>query len=140
MRTFQARISGINTDRFPKRAPKVQASRRIGGRAPPGNFFGFLLLKSPFLGSESFEQDIDQISPWKVFLLLKMCYYEWTVTDFRKTVETGVHPRMHSFNGRNRRCMQLDNLKYHMGNKLKLSLKEERSLVYCEKRYQLCNT
>lgn len=51
-----------------------------------------------------------------------------------------MDPRLHSFNGRNRRCMQLDNLKYHMGNKLKLSLKEERSLVYCEKRYQLCNT
>ena len=69
-----------------------------------------------------------------------MYYYEWNVTDFRKTVETGVDPRMHSFNGRNPRCMQLDNLKYHMGNKLTLSLKEERSLVYCEKRYQLCNT
>ena len=50
-----------------------------------------------------------------------------------------MDPCLHSFNGRNRRCMQLDSLKYHMGNKLKLSLKEERSLVYCVKRYQLCN-
>ena len=31
------------------------------------------------------------------------------------------------------------NLKYHMGNKLKPSLKEKRSIVYCVKRYQLCN-
>ena len=37
-----------------------------------------------------------------------MYYYDWNVTDFRKSVETGVDPHLHSFNGRNRRFMQLD--------------------------------
>ena len=57
----------------PRRRKILEGS---GVRAPPGNFLGFLLLESPFLVSESFRQDIGQISTWKVFLLLKMYYYD----------------------------------------------------------------
>ena len=61
---FSRRRSRINTDRFPKWAPKAQASKGVRGRLPPGNFLDSNSFKSPFL------------------------------TDFRKTVETGVDPRL----------------------------------------------
>ena len=44
------RGSRINTDRFPKRAPKAQASSGVRGLAPPRNYLDFYSLKSPFLG------------------------------------------------------------------------------------------
>ena len=44
------RGSRINTDRFPKRAPRAQASRGIRGILPRGNVVDFNSLKSPFLG------------------------------------------------------------------------------------------
>ena len=43
----------INTDRFPKRAPKAQASRGVREQAPTGKKIGFLLLKVPFPGFPS---------------------------------------------------------------------------------------
>ena len=48
--SFFRRGSRINGDRFPERAPKAQASRRVQGNALPGNFLDFNSLKSPFLG------------------------------------------------------------------------------------------
>ena len=44
------RGSKINTDRFPKRAPKAQASSGVRERAPPGKNLDVYSLKSPFLG------------------------------------------------------------------------------------------
>ena len=43
----------INTDRFPKRAPKAQASRGVREQAPTGKKIGFLLLKVSFPGFPS---------------------------------------------------------------------------------------
>ena len=51
LQTHQSqRGSRINTDRFPKRAPKGHASRRFRGNALQGNAFDFNFLKYPFLG------------------------------------------------------------------------------------------
>ena len=44
------RGSRINTDRFPKRAPKARAFSGVRGLAPPRNYLDFYSLKSPFLG------------------------------------------------------------------------------------------
>ena len=44
------RGSRRNTDRFPKRVPKVQASSGVREKAPPGIKLDFYYLKSPFLG------------------------------------------------------------------------------------------
>ena len=44
------RGSRRNTDRFPKRAPKAQASSGVREKAPPGKKLDFYYLKSPFLG------------------------------------------------------------------------------------------
>ena len=50
LQTHQSqRGSRINTDRFPKRAPKAQASRRFRGNALLGNAFEFNSVKSPFM-------------------------------------------------------------------------------------------
>ena len=43
--------------------------------------------------SESFSQDIGRILTWKVFFT-KIYLSMKTPTDFRKTVETGVDPRL----------------------------------------------
>ena len=43
------RGSSLNTDRFPKRALKAQASIGVRERASPDNFLDFNSLKSPFL-------------------------------------------------------------------------------------------
>jgi len=49
--TFQTRRgSRINTDRFPKQAPKAQDFKGVRGHASPGAFLDFNPLKSPFLG------------------------------------------------------------------------------------------
>ena len=87
------RGSRINTDRFPKQAPKVPGG---SGVALPGNCLDFNSLKSPFLSfrviqtgywplpfssDEVFVQSIFQISTWKFFMK--------NVTDFHKTVESG---------------------------------------------------
>ena len=61
----------INTDRFPKLAPKAQSSSGVG-RASPGNCLDFSPLSPLSWVSESFRQDIGQTSTWKVFLLLKV--------------------------------------------------------------------
>ena len=60
--------SRLNTDRFPKRAPKTQVSSGVQEHAHPRKFFGFLIPKGPFPWvSESFRQDIGKISTWNVF-------------------------------------------------------------------------
>ena len=70
------RGSKIDTDRFPKQAPKAQAS--IGSRGTGGR-----LLQ-------------DQISTWKVFFITKNIFVMKNLTDFRKTVEAGVDPCLHN--------------------------------------------
>ena len=64
------------------------------------NFFFFLTPQSRFFWvSESFSQDIGRILTWKVFFM-KIYLSMKTLTDFRKTVETGVDPRLRLvFNG-----------------------------------------
>ena len=44
------RGSRINTDRFPKREPKAQASRGVRGHAPPVNILDSYSVKSTFQG------------------------------------------------------------------------------------------
>ena len=108
------RGSRINTDWFPKRAPKVQASMGVRGYAPPGNFWNS--TKSPFLGFWVFSHNNDlfdspQMKPCKsvdYFMIIKVNFHDvlerfyvgkfilliiyllWNVTDFHKTVEASV--------------------------------------------------
>ena len=49
-KTRSRRGSRINTDRFPKRAPKAQAFGGSGGMSQWKIFFDFNFPKSPFLG------------------------------------------------------------------------------------------
>ena len=49
-KTRSRRGSRINTDRFPKRAPKAQAFAGSGGMSQWESFFDFKLPKVPFLG------------------------------------------------------------------------------------------
>ena len=74
------RGSRINTDRFPERAPKAQASRGVRGHGPHGKCFRFYLPKVPFPG---FPSSLDRIlassihlgwsfARWKVFYSLKI--------------------------------------------------------------------
>ena len=73
------RGSRINTDPSPRHAPRE---------------FFFLTPQSRFSWvSESFSQDIGRILTWKVFFM-KIYLSMKTLTDFRKTVETGVDPRL----------------------------------------------
>ena len=65
------RGSGINTERFPKRGPKAQASGGGGGQAPPGT---------------------GQMSTWKVFFIIKNIFIMKKLINFRKAVEAGVDP------------------------------------------------
>ena len=99
---YVRRGSRINTDRFPKRAPKAQASSGVREKAPPGKKLDFYSLKSSFLGFQ-----VIQTECWpdgnleRVFIIKNIqeklsaleTYYE-NMTDFRKTVETGVDPRL----------------------------------------------
>ena len=81
------RGSRINTDRFPKRAPKAQASSGVRGLAPPRNYLDFYSLKSPFLGFR-----VIQMGYWPDFnlesvFIFKNIFNMKNVADFRKTVE-----------------------------------------------------
>ena len=69
------RGSRIDTDRFPKQAPKAQA------QSGPWGTGGRLLQ--------------DQISTWKVFFITKSTFIIKNLTDFgRFSVEAGVDPRL----------------------------------------------
>ena len=60
-----------------------------------GNFGGILTFWSPLSWvSESFRRDIGQISTWKFFFLWKDYLFMKNLTDFHKTVEAGVDPRL----------------------------------------------
>ena len=86
------RGSRINTDRFPKRALKAQASRGVRRRALPGNFLDFHSLKSPFLDFLVIQTGYwPDSNPESVFII-KNIFVMKNVTDFHKTVETGVDP------------------------------------------------
>ena len=76
--------------------PKAQASRGVWEQAPPENVLDFNSLKSTFAGfSESFRQDIGQISTRKVFFIIKNVFQVeiWPISCL-KTVETSVDPRL----------------------------------------------
>ena len=88
------RGSRINTDRFPKRAPKAQASRGVRRRPPPGNFLDFYSLKSPFLDFIVIQKGYWPDSNLESVFIIKNIFVMKNVTDFRKTVETGVDPRL----------------------------------------------
>ena len=76
--TFTVRRgSKINGDRFSKQVPKAKASRGVRGMLPQIIFW---TLKVHFLGSRD---------------ILK------NLTDFRKTVETGMHLRLTVSNASN---------------------------------------
>ena len=89
--TLQARIYRRNTGRFPKRAPEGP------GACFPGKFFWI----STSWVSETFRQDVGQfhsprMNPWNLesFLFIKNIFILKNLTDFRKTVETGLDPRL----------------------------------------------
>ena len=84
----------INTDRFPKRALKAQAFSGVQWLAPPGNYLDFYFFKSPFLDFR-----VIQMGYWPDFnlesvFIFKNIFNMKSVTDFRKTVETGVDPHL----------------------------------------------
>ena len=84
----------INTNRFPKRAAKAQASRGVRRRAPPGNVLDFHSLKSPFLDFIVIQTGYWPDSNLGSVFIIKIIFIMKNVTDFRKTVETGVDPRL----------------------------------------------
>ena len=94
--------SRINTDRFPTRASKAQAFRGVRGHAFPGAFLDFNSLKSSFLGFRVIQtgywlvpftlDEAPQLG--KFFLFIKNISTLKNLTDFRKTAETGVDPRL----------------------------------------------
>ena len=66
----------------------------VRGLAPPGNYLDFYSLKSPSLGFR-----VIQMGYWPDFNLesvfdFKDIFNMKNVTDFRKTVETGVDPHV----------------------------------------------
>ena len=91
-----SRGSRINTDRFPQRAPKAEASRGVRRRPPPGNFLDFYSLKSPFLGFIVIQKGYWPDSNLESVFIIKNIFVMKNVTDFRKTVETGVDPRLNT--------------------------------------------
>ena len=69
----------------------MQASVGSGGGLPQEIvWINFLLLNVSFPGFLSFRQNIGRISTWKVFFLKIVIFIMKNVTNFRKTVETGV--------------------------------------------------
>ena len=88
------RGSRINTDQFPKRAPKEQPSRGVRRRAPPGYFLDFLFFKSPFLGFIVIQKGYWPDFNLESVFIIKNIFVMKNVTDFRKTVETGVDLRL----------------------------------------------
>ena len=76
---------------FPKRAPKAQASSGVRGRAPSGMFLDFYSSKSsPFQGFRVIQKGF-QLG--KCFFSINIFIMK-NVTDFGKTVEIGVDPRL----------------------------------------------
>ena len=92
LRIVCRRGSRINTDRFPKRAPKAQASRGVRRRTLPGNFLDFHSLKSPFPGFIVIQKEYWPDFNLESVFIIKNIFVMKNVTDFRKTVETGVDP------------------------------------------------
>ena len=84
------RGSGINTDQFPKRAPKAQASRVVRDMLPLEIFLGFWVILTgcwPVLFSSDEALQI-------FIIIIKNISVMTDLTDFRKTVETGAVPRL----------------------------------------------
>ena len=78
----------------PKRAQKAQASKGVLGHALTENFLDFNSLKSPFLGLFW----VIQTGYWPDSnlgrFLMEMYLFMKNLTDFRKTVKTGVDPHL----------------------------------------------
>ena len=77
---------------FPKRAPKAQASSGVRERAPSGNFLDFFSLKSPFQGFRVIQKGFQLGKCF--FCVCVNIFIMKNVTDFGKTVEIGVDPRL----------------------------------------------
>ena len=74
----------------------MQAARGGLGAGSSFNVLDFNSLKSPFPGfSESFRQDVGQISTRKVFFIIENVFQVeiWPISCL-KTVETSVDPRL----------------------------------------------
>ena len=68
----------------------MQTSRGFGGRLPWEIF-----SPSPLSWvSESFRQDIGQISTWKVFYVIKSIFIMKNLTNFLKMLEASVDRRL----------------------------------------------
>ena len=91
------RRSRINTDRFPKRAPKAQAFSGVRGLAPKRNYLDFYSLESPFLGFRVIQMEYRPDFNLESIFIFKNIFNMKNVTYFRKTVETGVDPHLNSF-------------------------------------------
>ena len=68
----------------------MQTSRGFGGRLPQEIF----PLSPLSWVSESFRQDISQISTWKVFFVIKDIFIMKNLTTFLKMMEAGVDGRL----------------------------------------------
>ena len=68
------------------------------GWAPPGNCLDFYSLRAPFLGFRVIQRGYWPALNLKSVFIIKNIFIMKNVTDFRKTVETGVDPRQVPFN------------------------------------------
>ena len=88
-------VSEVQVNRFPKRGPKAQVlSKGDWGAGSPRNVLVFNSLSPLSWVFESLRQHIAQVSTWKVFFIIKNIFIMKNLTDFRKTVETGVDPHL----------------------------------------------
>ena len=95
----------INTDGFPKRAPKAQDSRGCPGACSPGKIFSILTSWSPLSWvSESFRQDISQfhspqMKPGKLADYLAFTLYTghgWRKTKAQKPADFSLNRKQRS--------------------------------------------
>ena len=85
------RGSGINTDRFPKRGPKAQAlSKGVWGAGLPRN----VLVFHPFPGFRTTQVAYCPGFNLESVFIIENVFIMKNLTDFHKTVETGVDPRL----------------------------------------------
>ena len=69
-------------------------SKGVWGAGSPRNVLVFNSLSPLSWVFESLRQHIAQVSTWKVFFIIKNIFIMKNLTDFRKTVETGVDLRL----------------------------------------------
>ena len=82
--SLRRRGSRINTDRFPKQALKAHATH--------WEIFWILTLQVPFPGFLSHSEGIWPDFYLEIFIFIKVYLFIKNLTNFRKTMETGVDP------------------------------------------------